>query len=175
MRPFRALSLAFALAGASFAVPAQSPHQPPALPPGCESLAVPAGNKVAGHVFAFGVQVYRWNAGTATWDFVEPSAILIGHAGFQGVTGIHYAGPTWQTTNGSRVTGARVAGCSPAPNAIPWLLLRGVTSQGPDLLKDTTYIQRVKTTGGLAPGRAGTPGEIVGVQYTAEYYFYRAG
>ena len=37
--------------------------------PGCEKLRVPAGNKVSAHVFARGVQVYRWDG--SGWAFVE--------------------------------------------------------------------------------------------------------
>ena len=39
----------------------------------------------------------------------------------------------------------------------------------------TTYIQRVNTTGGLAPAAVPTQaGQEVKVPYTAEYFFYRA-
>jgi hypothetical protein len=37
-----------------------------------------------------------------------------------------------------------------------------------------SYIQRVNTTGGLAPVEPGEePGEEARVPYTADYYFYR--
>src|SRR5262245_29001958 len=39
----------------------------------CQNLRVPAGNKVAFHVYAAGVQIYRWN-GTG-WVFVAPEAV----------------------------------------------------------------------------------------------------
>ena len=41
----------------------------------------------------------------------------------------------------------------------------------------TTYIQRVNTTGGLAPTSgcdASTVGTVAKVPYTADYYFYKA-
>jgi len=146
----------------------------PDLPsPVCDSIQAPLGNKVAFHVFALGVQVYRWN-GTA-WTFVEPVASLFADPGYNGKVGIHYAGPTWQTNSGSKVVGARLAACSPDPAAIPWLLLQAVSNDGPGVLSSVTYIQRVNTTGGLAPT---APGESIGataqVPYTAEYFFYRA-
>ena len=38
-----------------------------------------------------------------------------------------------------------------------------------------TFIQRVNTTGGIAPAAPGTTvGEEARVPYTAEYFFYRA-
>lgn len=147
----------------------------PDLPAECASIEVPAGNKAAFHVYAIGVQVYRWN-GTA-WTFVAPVANLYADAGFNGKVGTHYAGPTWESNSGSRVIAARVpnTGCAPDSGAIPWLLLEKVTTDGPGIFKKVTYIQRVNTTGGLAPT---TPGTVVGeerrVSYTAEYYFYRA-
>jgi hypothetical protein len=152
---------------------AQEGNREPVLPPGCEALKAPAGNQVSFHVFAMGVQIYRWN-GTA-WVFVAPVALLFADAGYHAQVGIHYAGPTWESGSKSNVVGARLQGASPDPTAIPWLLLRAVSTQGPGPFDGTTFIQRVSTTGGLAPGRAGSlVGEEVSVPYTAEYFFYRA-
>ena len=76
---------------------------------------------------------------------------------------------------------ARVDGVTMSPSAIPWLLLRTVsTTPGPDggdRLTHTTYIQRVNTTGGLAPASgcdAAALGAASNVPYTADYYFYKA-
>ena len=134
------------------------------------SLAVPDGNKVAFHAYAVGVQIYRWS-GTA-WVFVAPEAVLYDADG--DVVGIHYAGPTWESNSGSKVVGARVAGGSVDATAIPWLLLRAVTAEGPGIFHRVTFIQRVNTTGGKAPAAPGTVvGEEANVPYTAEYFFYR--
>jgi len=171
---------------AAVAIPARPPATParpaqaaddnlaPDLPsPACDSVQVPLGNKVAFHAYALGVQVYRWN-GTA-WTFVEPVATLFADPNYNGKVGIHYAGPTWQTNSGSKVVGSRLAGCSPDPAAIPWLLLQAVSNDGPGVLSSVTYIQRVNTTGGLAPTAPGESiGAIVQVPYTAEYFFFRA-
>jgi hypothetical protein len=158
------------------AQPAAQPgsnQRAPELPsPLCDSLQVPAGNKVSFHVYAQGVQIYRWNGDS--WDFVAPVAKLYADANFRGKVGIHYGGPTWESNSGSTVIGSRVAGCTPDSAAIPWLRLRAVSAKGPGIFSNTTFIQRVNTTGGLAPA---TPGSIIGevaeVPYTAEYYFYR--
>ena len=148
----------------------------PELPlPLCESIQVGAGHEVAFHAYALGVQVYRWN-GTA-WAFVEPVANLYADAGYRGQVGTHYAGPTWESNSGSSVIGRRVpgTGCSPNANAIPWLLLEKVSTEGPGIFSGVTFVQRVNTTGGVAPTTPGsTVGEEARVSYTAEYFFYRA-
>ena len=76
--------------------------------------------------------------------------------------------------SGSKVAGARLFGCSPDATAIPWLLLEAVSTSGPGIYSSVTYIQRLNTTGGLAPAGPGSfIGETVQIPYTAEYYFYR--
>jgi hypothetical protein len=65
--------------------------------------------------------------------------------------------------------------------AIAWLLLDGVGSQngptGGDKLKDTTFVQRLNTTGGLAPLTGCSSltdlGNTAFVPYTADYFFYK--
>ncbi len=149
-------------------------NRAPGLPaPLCDRVQVPAGNKVAFHTYAQGVQVYKWNG--ATWDFVAPVATLSASANYHGEVGIHYAGPTWESNSGSKVVARRLDGCSPDPTAIPWLLLQTVSTSGPGIFSSVTYVQRVNTTGGMAPATPGlTIGEVKEVPYTAEYYFYRA-
>jgi Protein of unknown function (DUF3455) len=170
----KVLGLVALIGLASLLVAAAAIEVPP-WPTGCEALEVPAGNVQSFQAFASGVQVYRWNATTNLWDFVGPRASLFSDAGFHSKIGTHYAGPTWESTSGSRVVGAVVEGCLPDPTAIRWLRLAAVTSQGPGVFAGTTWIQRLNTTGGLAPtGPGTTPGQIVEVPYTAEYDFYRA-
>src|SRR5262249_27213985 len=66
---------------------------------GCQILQVPAGNKVAFHVYAAGVQIYRWNG--TNWAFVRPEAWLFADDEEDDPVGIHYAGPTWESNSGS--------------------------------------------------------------------------
>ena len=139
---------------------------------GCDSLRAPEGSKLAFHAYATGAQIYRWSG--AAWTFVAPSAGLFANAGFNGEIGAHYAGPTWESVSGSKVVGAVLKRCPGEPNAIPWLLLGAVTTDGPGVFHKVTYIQRVNTVGGNAPAEAGSlTGELVNVPYTAEYFFYR--
>ncbi|HSQ20435.1 MAG TPA: DUF3455 domain-containing protein [Blastocatellia bacterium] len=135
-------------------------------------MRVPAGNKVAFHVYARGVQIYRWDG--TTWVFVAPVATLFADANYAAQVGIHYAGPTWESNSGSKVLATRVAGCTPDPTAIPWLRLQSVSTNGPGVFNSVTFIQRVNTKGGVAPAVPGASiGEAAEVPYTAEYYFYR--
>jgi hypothetical protein len=136
----------------------------------CTNLTVTEGN-ISFHVYATGVQIYRWTG--TTWTFVEPSATLYASANNEGVVGTHYAGPTWKSNSGSQVVGTVAERCTPDPTAIPWLKLSAVSSAGPGIFDSTTFIQRVNTTGGLLPSTPGSVvGELANVPYTAEYYFY---
>jgi hypothetical protein len=148
----------------------------PELPlPLCESIQIDAGNELAFHTYAVGVQVYKWN-GTA-WVFVEPVANLYADKGFRGQVGTHYAGPTWESNSGSKVVARRVqnTGCTPDANAIAWLKLEKVSTDGSGIFDGVTFIQRVNTTGGIAPAAPGTfVGQVAEIPYTAEYFFYRA-
>jgi hypothetical protein len=64
--------------------------------------------------------------------------------------------------------------------AIAWLLLDAVGVEvgptGGDILTKTTFVQRVNTTGGLAPkSGCGSPGDLGNqafIPYTADYFFY---
>jgi hypothetical protein len=96
---------------------------------------------------------------------------------------------TWQYRDTSRVW-AKVHGTDPDgkkgavtidSTAIAWLLLDGVGSQngptGGDKLTGTTFVQRLNTTGGIAPSTGCSSLTDVGntafVPYTADYFFYK--
>ena len=69
-----------------------------------------------------------------------------------------------------------------APNAIAWLLVTVVGADngptGGDTLAETTFIQRLNTSGGVAPSTGCASSTDVGhlafVPYTADYFFYKA-
>ncbi len=140
----------------------------------CARLAAPADTKLAFHVYARGVQIYRWT-GTA-WQLFGPSAVLSSDAAGKSVVGTHYEGPTWETNSGSKVVGEVLDRCTADPDAAAWLLLAAKPDEGngPGVFDGVTRIQRVNVAGGLAPS---TPGDFVGdeerVPYTTEYFFYR--
>lgn len=140
---------------------------------GCEKLQVPAGSKLVFHAYATGVQIYGWNG--TNWGAVGPSAVLSADAKGNSTVGTHYAGPTWESISGSKVVGAVLERCTPDPDAIPWLLLGAVSTEGPGIFHRVAFIQRVNTVGGNPPS---TPGAFTGaearVPYSTEYLFYTA-
>ncbi len=149
----------------------------PELPAECGTIVPEAGNEVAHHLYAKGVQVYKWNFVTQAWDFVGPRADLFAEESYHGEVGSHFSGPYWQSKGGSRVKGQAILGkaCTPDTTAIAWLLLKAIETPEKGIFKDTTFIQRVNTTGGLKPTVPGSfADEIKEVEYTAEYYFYKA-
>jgi Protein of unknown function (DUF3455) len=172
----RLLLAGIAAAAAPLSV-TQAAQAAPAVP---GEIQVPAGNKVflVGH--AVGVQIYSCNAtpGGFAWGFVAPRANLYGDNGKLIIT--HFGGPTWQAKDGSTVVGRAEASVTVDATAIPWVRLAAAsTAAGPDgdRLVHTTYIQRIATTGGLAPPAAectaATAGTVAEVPYTADYYFWK--
>ena len=178
---------------------------PPPLP---EGLApVPAGNVLflVGH--AIGTQNYVCVPSGAGVSFVlfTPEATLFDDEGEQIITHFFSPNPDEPNTN-PKVVGSQMIRAAwqdsrdtstvwaklHQPNgsvivdqdAIAWLLLdRANTPQdgptGGDRLSGTTFIQRLNTTGGLAPSTGCTSSADLGnqafVPYTADYFFYRAG
>jgi hypothetical protein len=144
-------------------------------------LRVPPGAVLAQQVRAAGVQIYVCTADNSdaarfSWTLKQPEADLFDQAGIK--IGKHYAGPTWEANDGSRVTGEVVARAdSPAPNSIPWLLLRAKSASGSGMFGSVIFIQRLGTAGGNAPaGRCDqtAAGVEARTPYTAEYRFYAA-
>ena len=145
---------------------------PEALKPGAnESLAM--------IVAAKGVQIYECRArrdsgGGYEWAFVAPEADLFDARGTR--IGRHYAGPHWESTDGSKIVGTlKERADAPVPDAIPWLLLAAKSVGSEGSFSKVTSVQRVNTVGGLAP-KAGCSQTAVGtparIDYTADYYFF---
>ena len=146
---------------------------PVELPEECSQLRVPDGNVLAYHVYANGVQLYTWDG--TSWGPVGPMANLYADSNFSGKIGTHYGGPTWKSNSGGLVIGKKEYQCSPDPNSIPWLRLRADEVDGVGMFSDTTFIQRLNTSGGKAPTFPGNyDGEPASVPYTTEYFFYRS-
>jgi|SRR5580765_951767 len=166
------LTIAALATAANPNAPARDKDGPDLPSPLCDKVRAPEGNRLHSHVYATGVQIYKWNG--LSWMLVEPAATLYANANYNGKVGTHYVGPTWESNSGSKVVGSRLYGCSPDPTAIPWLLLEAASMSGPGIYNSVTYIQRVNTKGGLPPSGPGSfIGETVQIPYTAEYYFYR--
>ena len=149
-------------------------HRPPVVP---DSLLVPAGNQLAFRATGVGAQIYVWtvnptNPALSSWVFKAPHAVLFHH---HDIVGIHFAGPSWEGNEGSKVVAKRLAGVTVDATAIPWLLLQATSNSGVGDFADVTYIQRLNTVGGLAPTEPGTfDGQEAVVPYIADYLFYHA-
>jgi hypothetical protein len=141
------------------------------------TLAAPEGHKLARSLDASGAQIYACLAGATgelAWTLKAPDAELYRRGK---LFGTHYAGPTWEALDGSKVVGARVAGYTADPSAIPWLLLSATSSSERGAFSGVSFIQRVNTVGGLAPTGgcdAAHADAEVSVDYTATYHFYKA-
>src|SRR6266851_6804364 len=144
-----------------------------------ENLKVPAGQTLSLVSPATGVQIYECGA-TKTeparfeWVFKAPEADLFDLSGKK--IGKHYAGPTWESNDGSKVVGeVKARDDGPDANAIPWLLLSAKSTAGTGPLGRTASIQRVQTVGGKAPADGcsqAQAGKEARVPYEARYYFY---
>jgi len=177
-----ALAVGLPMTGCAMAVEESESSQGEALsaksaPPVPSALAVPDGNRLAFHFDAIGVQIYACQPLVSGfgWVFQAPEAKLFGRGGH--IAGTHYAGPTWEANDGSKVIGAKVASFVSDPSAIPWLLLSAVSNEGHGRMAKVTFIQRLDTAGGTAPVSgcdADHVGSIARVDYTATYFFYEA-
>lgn len=133
------------------------------------AIAVPDGNKLTGVFAAHGVQTYTCTDGA--WKLLEPAATLSDKRGR--TVALHSRGPVWvSTVDGSAVNATAIAS-SPKTGTIPEVLLQSTATRGTGVFADVSYIQRLNTTGGVAPATACTGTEQVGVQYTATYAFYK--
>ena len=127
-------------------------------------------------VHAQGDQIYTCKSDISqfTWTLKAPDARLFDKDGKP--FGRHFAGPSWEANDGSRISGKAVAD-APSPNAdsIPWLLIKVLSHDGKGALSRATTIQRINTKGGKAPASgcdASHAGQEVRVSYSADYLFY---
>lgn len=144
-------------------------------------LNVPENQLLSFALRGVGMQIYACKAvnddpGRFDWAFIAPEAVLLDNRGNK--VGKHYAGPTWEANDGSKVVGEVLAKDNgPDPAAIPWLLLRAKANAGSGIFSQITSVQRLNTEGGKAPADACTQakaGTEVRIPYTADYYFYAA-
>jgi uncharacterized protein DUF3455 len=144
-----------------------------------ENIRVPEGQSLLLRAAARGTQIYTCKAKATEpaafeWALKAPEAELFDQRGAR--IGRHYAGPTWESADGSRVVG-EVMQRSTAPGAVPWLLMRAKSSEGTGTLAGAKYIQRLDTSGGVAPSAgcdATHEGAEARVDYSANYDFYVA-
>ena len=154
---------------ASAAQVAPSDTRTVAVPVIADTIKPPAGSRPVGaYVVSKGVQTYTCET-TGAWSAAStPEAQLIGTGGRIH----HFAGPSWQSLrDGSLVTATKV-NASPRTGTIPELLLKVATHTGSGVLSKADYINRLFTSGGVAPTAACTAGQSVSVAYSAVYVFW---
>jgi Protein of unknown function (DUF3455) len=157
-------------AGLLFSLSASAQQVPKELQP-------PANEQLLLQVHAKGDQIYICNPDGAqfTWMLKAPEAQLTDKNGKP--FGKHFEGPSWEASDGSRITGKAVANApSPDPDSVPWLLVTVVSrSQGGGVLARVTSVQRVNTKGGKASASgcdAGHAGREERIPYSADYRFF---
>ena len=145
------------------------------------AVQVPAGHKVALETVGAGDITYQCNpkkdmAGQFEWAFVGPDAKLNDRSGKQ--IGKYYGPPaTWESLDGSKITGAQVAVAPAGAGNIPSQLVKANPAVGTGAMTGVTFIQRVATKGGVAPAMAcdaAGKGKKEIVKYQADYIFYKA-
>jgi hypothetical protein len=170
------------------------------VPPMPDDIRVDEGHRLFFIGHAFGTQNYIClpstlpNTNGFAWTLFGPQANLFNAHARQVMT--HFLSPnpaengtlraTWQESDDTSAVWARATVTSAdanyvAPGAIPWLKLLVVgEARGPrggKSLVGTTFIQRLNTTGGIAPAAGCAGATDVGarrfVPYTADYFFYR--
>ena len=143
-------------------------------------LAVTEGHKLTFMAAAKGVQIYECAAdagGALAWKLHAPRADLVDDAGtlvathFGGVDKNLPPGPYWEANDGSRVHAGKPASV-PNAGSIALLRLEAADTSGTGVFAKVSFVQRLDTTGGVAPAGACTAGKTTEVPYTAKYYFY---
>jgi hypothetical protein len=144
------------------------------------AVQAPAGHRVAMETVGVGDITYECRAkagmaGQFEWVFVGPDARLMDRTGR--MTGKYYGPPaTWESMDGSKLTGTQVAVAPASAGSIPLQLVKANPAMGTGMMTGVTYIQRVATQGGVAPNMAcgaGNTGARQVVKYQADYIFYK--
>jgi hypothetical protein len=141
-----------------------------------QQLQPPAGEQLVLQLHAKGYQVYTCKEGVSQYEWVlkAPDAQLFDKDGKP--FGKHFAGPSWEANDGSRVSGQMVAAVpSPDADSIPWLLVKVLSHEGTGVLSAVNFIQRLNTKGGKAPSSGCDESHAareIRAPYSADYLFY---
>ncbi len=144
-------------------------------------VQVPAGNKVALETTGVGEITYQCRekpnaAGQYEWFFAGPKAALNNGTGNR--VGSYYGPPaTWESMDGSKITGTQVAVAPNGSGNIPYQLVKANPAVGQGAMTGITYVQRVATRGGVAPSttcNGANLGQNEVVKYQADYIFWSA-
>jgi hypothetical protein len=135
-----------------------------------KAIKPPAGSRPLGaYLVQTGTQNYTCGA-TGAYGASIPEAQLIGTGGRIH----HFGGPSWQSErDGSLVTATKSAE-SARTGSIAELLLKVNSHTGHGIMDRADFINRLFTSGGLAPAGPCTPGATASVSYRAVYVFWDA-
>lgn len=145
-----------------------------------DAVRVPAGHSVVLETVGTGEITYECRArkdmaGAFEWAFAGPDARLMDRSGK--AVGRYYGPPaTWESNDGSRITGTQLAIAPGGEGNIPLQLVKANPAMGEGAMKGVSYIQRLKTVGGVAPALpcgAEQKGNKQVVPYQADYVFYK--
>lgn len=152
-----------------------------------DAVKVPAGHKVAMETVGVGEITYECRdkvaaagmpatPGMTEWFFVGPNAVLNDRSGK--AVGKYYGPPaTWESMDGSKITGAQLAVAPAGAGNIAYQLVKANPAMGSGAMGGVTHIQRVATKGGVPPATACSPankGTKEIVKYQADYIFWKA-
>ncbi|MFC7051419.1 DUF3455 domain-containing protein [Hansschlegelia quercus] len=132
-------------------------------------------DQIALTLHAKGSQIYDCKAGgdgSPEWTFKAPEADLF--LGEEKV-GHHFAGPSWEYRDGSRITGKAVGKADSARPAqdIPWLRVSVQSHAGTGELDGVSIVLRINTEGGVLQGACKDVGAQANAPYEADYVFVR--
>eukprot|EP00249_Psilotum_nudum_P004213 c17754_g1_i2 orf=428-1000(+) len=156
-------------------------HKSPHLSSIPKQIKVPSGNKR--HIALLGVGLQNYVSNGSTWVFQNATADLYTLSKEKKLVGKHfflpkpdiYGGqPSWSTFHPkSLVTAKTLESVTIDPNSITWTLFQATTEHGSKKeLGAVTYLQRIKTKGGLAPAALSRSGVSVAVPYSTIYIYY---
>ncbi len=169
-------AIALSACASNMAAPAM-PFSQASLP---AAVQVPAGHRVTMETVGVGQITYECRAkkdmAGHEWVFVGPDAQLMDRMGNK--VGKYFGPPaTWESNDGSKLTGAQLAVAPAAAGSIPLQLVKANPAMGMGAMQGVTYIQRVATQGGIAPAMlcdASKAGTKQIVNYQADYIFWKA-
>ncbi|WP_067496397.1 DUF3455 domain-containing protein [Actinoplanes sp. TFC3] len=172
-----ALTVVGALTAVTFQASAAEQSQGPGRPgprPSASTVASPidppAGlRRIGTYKVVRGTQTYTCANGSFAGASV-PEAQLAGTGGRLH----HFKGPSWQSERDDSLVTAAKVGEQTRAGTIPELLLQINSHSGPadGVLAKASYIQRLYTSGGVAPAGTCTDGSTTAVPYSAVYVFW---
>lgn len=160
----------------TLALPAAAAVAPPVTAP---TLSASALEEPAFMLSADGAQVFECRLRGAgpnpyAWTFVAPDATL--YEGSRSVARMTTPSLWESLSDRSSVTAVARGSQEGGAGNLPWLVLRAAPLSDTGLFAGVTTIQRVNTSGGVAPATpctAENAGSEARVAFTADYYFYR--